>query len=592
MPTPDNAPSPTGAAQWLDAVRAPLPASRRIYQYSATRADLRVPMREITLSTGERLAVYDTTGPYGEPLCTIDLQHGLPALRADWIAERGSESYEGRTARASDDGGVNGRVRLAAAALQRRPRRLTRGATQLACARRGITTPEMEFAALRESGARAARESITPEFVRRESAAGHAVLPASCNHPEAEPMLIGRAFRVKVNANIGNSTLGSGIEEEVQKLLWALRWGADTIMDLSTGRNIHTTRDWLLRNSPVPIGTVPIYQVLEKAGGVPEELTWSIFRDTLIEQAEQGVDYFTIHAGVLRAHAALAAPRITGIVSRGGAIMARWCEARRSENFLYTHFDDICHILAAYDIAISLGDGLRPGCTADANDAAQMAELRTLGELAQRAQSHGVQAMVEGPGHVPLHLIEANMRAEEEHCHCAPFYTLGPLVTDIAAGHDHIASAIGAAMIAWQGTAMLCYVTPKEHLGLPGLEDVRAGLIAYRIAAHAADLARGLPEARERDDAMSRARAQFRWRDQFALALDPETAQRFHDETLPAEAAKDAHFCSMCGPKFCSMRIAQGTCEDAAAQRLIPIAAAAAGGGATSSSTPTKGVAP
>lgn len=549
-PAPDNAS--------LAALRAPFPASRRTYT-EGTQPGVRVPVREIQLSTGECISVDDTTGAYGDPAAPIDLQRGLPALRADWIAARSSAIPD--APRPAAHGGD---------ALQRPPRRLHAGQTQLALARRGIVTPEMEWAALRERGSSHPRAEVTPEFVRGEIAAGRAILPVSVNHPEAEPMLIGRAFRVKVNANIGTSALGSGIEEEVEKLLWALRWGADTVMDLSTGKHIHATRDWILRNSPVPIGTVPLYQALEKAGGVAEQLTWEVFRDTLIEQAHQGVDYFTIHAGLRLPFVPLTAQRITGIVSRGGAIMASWCVAHHEESFLYTHFDEICELLAAYDIAISLGDGLRPGCTADANDEAQMAELRTLGELAERAWAHGVQVMIEGPGHVPLHLIEENMRAEERHCHHAPFYTLGPLVTDIAAGHDHIASAIGAAMIAWQGTAMLCYVTPKEHLGLPDREDVRAGLTAYRIAAHAADLAKGLPGAHARDDAMSRARFEFRWRDQFALALDPDTAQRFHDATLPKEAAKSAHFCSMCGPRFCSMRISQQVRDFAAARGISP----------------------
>jgi phosphomethylpyrimidine synthase len=580
--------APDRLERLLQLTREPLPASRKIY-VTGSRPDLRVPMREIALSNGERVTVYDTSGPYTDEEAAIDIRQGLPALRARWIAQRGdTEPYDGRALQAQDDGARTAEgealaaLRAAASGLRRQPRRARAGAnvTQLHYARRGIVTPEMEFVAIRENQRRewaqayladAEREArlrgqplgarwpevITPEFVREEVARGRAIIPANINHPELEPMAIGRNFLVKVNANIGNSAVTSSIEEEVEKLVWATRWGADTVMDLSTGRHIHTTRDWIIRNSPVPIGTVPIYQALEKVGGVAEDLSWEIFRDTLIEQAEQGVDYFTIHAGVRLAYIPLTARRMTGIVSRGGSILAKWCMAHHRENFLYTHFEEICEIMKAYDVSFSLGDGLRPGSQADANDEAQFAELRTLGELTQIAWKHDVQVMIEGPGHVPLHLVQANMQEQLRHCHEAPFYTLGPLVTDIAPGYDHIASAIGAALIAWQGTAMLCYVTPKEHLGLPDREDVKAGLMAYKIAAHAADLAKGHPGARARDDALSRARFEFRWADQFALALDPHTAQQFHDETLPKDTAKVAHFCSMCGPRFCSMKITQ-----------------------------------
>lgn len=521
-------------------------------------------MREISLqpSTGSfgqqenpPVRVYDTSGPYTDPAYTVDIRKGLPLLRRSWILERGdTEEYEGRKVQPKDNGLQEEDPRAnreVFPGLQRRPLRAKQGrnVTQMHYAKKGIITPEMEFIAI--------REQMDPEFVRQEVAAGRAIIPANINHPELEPMIIGRNFHVKINANIGNSAIGSSIEEEVEKMTWATRWGADTIMDLSTGKNIHTTREWIIRNSPVPVGTVPIYQALEKVGGVAEELNWEIFRDTLIEQAEQGVDYFTIHAGVLLRYVPLTAKRVTGIVSRGGSIMAAWCLAHHQENFLYTHFEEICEIMKAYDICFSLGDGLRPGSIADANDEAQFAELETLGELTKIAWKHDVQVMIEGPGHVPMHMIRENMDRQLEVCHEAPFYTLGPLTTDIAPGYDHITSAIGAAMIGWYGTAMLCYVTPKEHLGLPNKNDVREGVIAYKIAAHAADLAKGHPGAQIRDNALSKARFEFRWQDQFNLSLDPERAMEYHDETLPAEAAKTAHFCSMCGPKFCSMRITQ-----------------------------------
>ena len=585
----------------------PFPASRKVFVHGE-RPGVRVPMREIALENGERISVCDTSGPYTDPDVAIDVTRGLPPLRAGWLSARGGTEPQPARARSPlDDGRRPDDARLAAlhaeaAGLQRTPLRAKGGAnvTQMHYARRGIVTPEMEFVALRENGRRewtreyladAAREArlapyawgaqmpqaITPEFVRDEVARGRAIIPANINHPELEPTIIGRHFRVKVNANIGNSAVASSIEEEVEKLVWATRWGADTVMDLSTGRDIHTTRDWIIRNSPVPIGTVPLYQALEKVGGVAEDLSWEVFRDTLIEQAEQGVDYFTIHAGVRLAFIHLTAARRTGIVSRGGAILAKWCIAHHRENFLHTHFEEMCEIMKAYDVSFSLGDGLRPGCAADANDEAQFAELRTLGELTQIAWRHDVQTMIEGPGHVPLHLIQANMVEQLRHCHEAPFYTLGPLTIDIAAGHDHIASAIGAAMIGWMGTAMLCYVTPKEHLGLPDRDDVKQGLIAYRIAAHAANVAKGHPGARAHDDAMSRARFEFRWNDQFALALDPDTARRFHDATLPKESARHAHFCSMCGPKFCSMKITQDVRDYAAAQGLDTHAALAHG---------------
>jgi phosphomethylpyrimidine synthase len=591
-------------ASLLTLTREPFPASSKS-TIAGSRPDLRVPVREVLLTNGERVSLYDTSGPYTDPAADIDVRRGLPGVRDAWIAEReDTERYEGRLHLAIDDGATHAdrdaqriaELRAGAAALQRTPRRARSGAnvTQMHYARRGIVTPEMEYVALRENGRRewmaeyladAAREKrlagnpmgaripkiITPEFVRDEVARGRAIIPANINHPEVEPMAIGRNFKVKINANIGNSAVTSSIEEEVEKLVWAIRWGADNVMDLSTGRNIHTTRDWIVRNSPVPIGTVPIYQALEKVGGVAEDLTWEIYRDTLIEQAEQGVDYFTIHAGLRLPFIHLTADRRTGIVSRGGSIMAKWCIAHHKESFLYTHFEDICEIMKAYDVSFSLGDGLRPGCASDANDEAQFAELRTLGELTQIAWKHDVQTMIEGPGHVPMHLIQANMDEQLKHCHEAPFYTLGPLTIDIAPGYDHIASAIGAAMIGWAGTAMLCYVTPKEHLGLPDRDDVKQGIIAYKIAAHAADVAKGHPGARARDDALSKARFEFRWQDQFNLGLDPDTAREFHDETLPKDSSKVAHFCSMCGPKFCSMKITQEV-RDYAAQRGIDAA--------------------
>ncbi|MET7639312.1 phosphomethylpyrimidine synthase ThiC [Streptomyces sp. NPDC005438] len=526
---------------------------------SGSRPDLRVPVRRVHLSDGRDVTLYDTSGPYTDPLVTTDVRRGLHPLRAHWIVARGdTEEYVGRSPRPEDDGirhtSPRGGLRDLDAVFPGRPRqprraRDGRAVTQLAYARRGEITPEMEFVAL--------RENLDPAVVRDEIAAGRAVLPANVNHPETEPMVIGRNFLVKVNANIGNSAVTSSIEEEVEKMTWATRWGADTVMDLSTGRNIHTTREWVLRNSPVPIGTVPLYQALEKVDGRAEELSWEVYRDTVIEQCEQGVDYMTVHAGVLLRYVPLTAGRRTGIVSRGGSIMAAWCLAHHRESFLYTHFEELCEILRAYDVTFSLGDGLRPGSVADANDEAQFAELRTLGELNRIARSHEVQTMIEGPGHVPLHRIRENVELQQEICDEAPFYTLGPLTTDIAPGYDHITSAIGAAVIGWWGTAMLCYVTPKEHLGLPDRDDVKTGVITYRIAAHAADLAKGHPGAREWDDALSEARFDFRWEDQFHLSLDPDTARSFHDQTLPAEPAKTAHFCSMCGPRFCSMRISR-----------------------------------
>ena len=567
----------------------PMPGSRKIY-VEGSRPDIRVAMREIDLeaSSGEPpVRVYDCSGPFTDPALTVDITKGVPAIRAQWILERGDvEHYEGRAHRPEDDGLKAGET-ISVPVFDRAGRRPLRAKpgmapTQLAYARAGIVTPEMEYVAIRENMKRAELKAagvirdadglplrdgedfgadipdeVTPEFVRSEIARGRAVLPANVNHPEAEPMIIGRNFLVKINANIGNSAVASSVEEEVEKMVWATRWGADTVMDLSTGRHIHATREWIIRNSPVPIGTVPIYQALEKVDGKAEDLTWEIFRDTLIEQAEQGVDYFTIHAGVRLAYIPLTAKRVTGIVSRGGSIMAKWCLAHHKENFLYTHFEDICELLKAYDVGFSLGDGLRPGSIADANDAAQFGELETLGELTKVAWAHDCQVMIEGPGHVPMHKIKQNVEKQLKLCGEAPFYTLGPLVTDIAPGYDHITSAIGAAMIGWFGTAMLCYVTPKEHLGLPDKQDVREGVVTYKLAAHAADLAKGHPAARERDDALSRARFEFRWKDQFNLSLDPEKAQDFHDQHLPAEGAKLAHFCSMCGPKFCSMKISQ-----------------------------------
>ncbi|TCP22698.1 hydroxymethylpyrimidine synthase [Scopulibacillus darangshiensis] len=537
--------------------------SKKVY-VQGSREDLKVPMREIKLSPtsgsfGEEenapVRVYDTSGPYTDPDYTVDIRKGLPELGKEWKVNRDDvEVYQGRDNKPEDNGYKPGDDRTNAGefpGLKRQPLRAKKGknVTQLHYARKGIITPEMAFIAI--------RENVSPEFVRDEVAKGRAIIPANINHPECEPMIIGRHFHVKINANIGNSAVTSSIEQEVEKMTWATRWGADTMMDLSTGKNIHKTREWIIRNSPVPVGTVPIYQALEKVNGIAEDLTWEIYRDTLIEQAEQGVDYFTIHAGVLLRYVPLTAKRVTGIVSRGGSIMAQWCLHHHKENFLYTHFEDICDIMKAYDISFSLGDGLRPGSIADSNDEAQFAELEALGELTKIAWKHDVQVMIEGPGHVPMHLIKENVDKQMEICNEAPFYTLGPLTTDIAPGYDHITSAIGAAMIGWFGTAMLCYVTPKEHLGLPNKEDVREGVITYKIAAHAADLAKGHPGAQKRDDALSKARFEFRWRDQFNLSLDPEKALEYHDETLPAEGAKTAHFCSMCGPKFCSMRISQ-----------------------------------
>lgn len=534
--------------------------SKKVY-VEGSSSDIQVPMREIALSPttgsfGEEenvpVRVYDTSGPYTDPDVTINIQEGLKPLRQKWITERGDvEEYEGRTIKPEDNGYKKANPNISYPELKRKPLRANAGqnVTQMHYAKKGIITPEMEFIAI--------REHVAPEFVRDEVASGRAIIPSNINHPESEPMIIGRNFHVKINANIGNSAVTSSIEEEVEKMTWAIRWGADTMMDLSTGKDIHTTREWIIRNCPVPVGTVPIYQALEKVNGVAEDLTWEIYRDTLIEQAEQGVDYFTIHAGVLLRYVPLTAKRTTGIVSRGGAIMAQWCLAHHQESFLYTHFEEICEIMKTYDIAFSLGDGLRPGSIADANDEAQFAELETLGELTQIAWKHDVQVMIEGPGHVPMHKIKENVDKQMDICKEAPFYTLGPLTTDIAPGYDHITSAIGAAMIGWYGTAMLCYVTPKEHLGLPNRDDVREGVITYKIAAHAADLAKGHPGAQIRDDALSKARFEFRWRDQFNLSLDPERALEYHDETLPAEGAKTAHFCSMCGPKFCSMRISQ-----------------------------------
>ncbi len=604
-----------------DAAIAPLPNSRKIY-VEGSRPDIRVPMREIRQSDtpatfgaepNPPIFVYDCSGPYTDPQAKIDIRAGLPALRQAWIEARGDTEV------LADLSSAYGRMRAADRRLDalrfpglyRKPRRAKSGAnvTQMHYARRGIITPEMEFVAIRENmnrrayleslratgpnGEKMARlltrqhpgqrfgaaipEEITPEFVRAELARGRAIIPANINHPESEPMIIGRNFLTKINANIGNSALGSSIAEEVDKMTWAIRWGGDTVMDLSTGKNIHETREWIIRNSPVPIGTVPIYQALEKVDGKAEELTWEIFRDTLIEQAEQGVDYFTIHAGVLLRYIPMTAERLTGIVSRGGSIMAKWCLAHHQENFLYTHFEDICEIMKAYDVAFSLGDGLRPGSIFDANDEAQLAELKTLGELTQIAWKHDVQVMIEGPGHVPMQLIKENMDKELEWCSEAPFYTLGPLTTDIAHGYDHITSAIGAAQIGWYGTAMLCYVTPKEHLGLPNKNDVKEGIITYKLAAHAADLAKGHPGAQIRDNALSKARFEFRWEDQFNLGLDPDKAREFHDETLPKESAKVAHFCSMCGPHFCSMKITQDVREFAARNGIDEQAALAQG---------------
>ncbi len=599
------------ATQLGEDITRPYPNSRKVY-LQGSRPDLQVPLREISqyptptelgAENNPPIPVYDCSGPYTDPHTPIDLLKGLAPARATWIEERGD------TERLTGPTSEYGRIRTtdpATAHLRfeyiRPPRRAKSGAcvTQMHYARRGLITPEMEYVALRESMrlqelradpryqrllrqhpgdsfSAAIPDTFTPEFVRDEIARGRAILPANINHPELEPMIIGRNFRVKINGNLGNSALGSSVVEEVEKMVWSLRWGADTIMDLSTGKHIHETREWLIRNAPTPIGTVPIYQALEKVDGKPEALTWEIFRDTLIEQAEQGVDYFTIHAGVLLRYVPLTADRVTGIVSRGGSILAKWCLAHHQENFLYTHFDEICEIMQAYDVSFSLGDGLRPGSLADANDAAQFAELETLGELTKKAWAHDVQVMIEGPGHVPMQMIKANMDKELDDCFEAPFYTLGPLTTDIAPGYDHITSAIGAAQIGWYGTAMLCYVTPKEHLGLPDKQDVREGIIAYRIAAHAADLAKGHPGAQLRDNALSKARFEFRWDDQFNLGLDPERAREYHDATLPKESAKVAHFCSMCGPHFCSMKITQDV-RDYATQHGIAAGAALATG--------------
>ncbi|MBS0488169.1 MAG: phosphomethylpyrimidine synthase ThiC [Proteobacteria bacterium] len=594
-------------AELSESVTRPIPGSRKIH-IAGARADIRVPMREIALADTPSMfgaeknapfAVYDTSGPYTDPDYRVDLSAGLPALRARWIAERGdSEALRDFTSPFTRRHAVARELDDVRFPNIPKPHRAKSGAniSQMHYARRGIVTPEMEYIAIRENQKiDAIREAhllkqhpgqscgasipkfITPEFVRDEVARGRAIIPNNINHPESEPMIIGRNFLVKINANIGNSAVSSSIAEEVEKMVWAIRWGADTVMDLSTGKHIHETREWIIRNSPVPIGTVPIYQALEKVGGVAEDLTWELFRDTLIEQAEQGVDYFTIHAGVRLPFVPLTARRVTGIVSRGGSIMAKWCLSHHKESFLYERFEDICEIMKAYDVAFSLGDGLRPGSIADANDAAQFAELDTLGELTQIAWKHDVQTMIEGPGHVPMHLIKENMDRQLEKCGEAPFYTLGPLTTDIAPGYDHITSAIGAAMIGWYGTAMLCYVTPKEHLGLPDKQDVRDGIVTYKIAAHAADLAKGHPGAQTRDNALSKARFEFRWEDQFNLGLDPEKAKEFHDETLPKDAHKTAHFCSMCGPKFCSMKITQDVRDYAAEHGLGDDAALAEG---------------
>lgn len=564
----------------------PLPGSKKIFVRSEDMPNVRVPMREIHLHPTANevpVRVYDTSGPYSDPDAEIDIYEGLPELRNQWIESRGDvERYEGREVRPEDNGNAGEKYLAPEFPVKKRPLRAKPGmnVTQLHYARKGIVTPEMEFVAVRENLGRKRQaemempegegfgaeipEYVTGEFVRSEIARGRAVLVNNVNHPESEPMIIGRNFLVKINANIGNSAVTSSISEEVDKMVWATRWGADTVMDLSTGRNIHNTREWIIRNSPVPIGTVPIYQALEKVDGIAEDLTWEVYRDTLIEQCEQGVDYFTIHAGVRLPFIHLTAKRVTGIVSRGGSIMAKWCLAHHKESFLYTHFEEICEILKQYDVAFSLGDGFRPGSIADANDEAQFAELETLGELTQIAWKHDVQVFIEGPGHVPMNKIKVNMEKQLEHCDEAPFYTLGPLTTDIAPGYDHITSAIGAAQIGWYGTAMLCYVTPKEHLGLPDRNDVKEGVITYKLAAHAADLAKGHPASQIRDDALSRARYEFRWEDQFNLSLDPERARDFHDQTLPKEAHKVAHFCSMCGPKFCSMKITAEVREYAA----------------------------
>ena len=619
-----------GKSKILKSVTKPFPNSSKVHVESPN-GKVRVAMREVTqaqtkdfqgnITQNPALRVYDTSGPYTDPAVKIDFRTGLKPIRSEWIEQRGdTENYSGREVQPRDNGYLTaGHAEFASQretkgqlqpfpGLKRAPRRATEGGnvTQMHYARQGIITPEMEYIATRETlgrhscgGQRAEKYAqtdlrhqhpgvgfgqrlnkhtvITPEFVREEVACGRAIIPANVNHPESEPMIIGRNFRVKINANIGNSAVASSIEEEVEKMTWAIRWGGDTVMDLSTGKNIHETREWIIRNSPVPIGTVPIYQALEKVGGRAEELTWDLYRDTLIEQAEQGVDYFTIHAGVLLRYVPMTARRMCGIVSRGGSILAKWCLAHHQENFLYTHFDEICEIMKAYDVSFSLGDGLRPGAGADANDEAQLAELATLGELTQVAWKHDCQVMIEGPGHVPMQLIQENMELELKQCAEAPFYTLGPLTTDIAPGYDHITSAIGAAMIGWFGCAMLCYVTPKEHLGLPNKDDVREGVIAYKVAAHAADLAKGFPGASERDNALSKARFEFRWEDQFNLGLDPEKARSFHDETLPQEGAKSAHFCSMCGPHFCSMKITEDVRKYAAEKGVAEAEAIKAG---------------
>ncbi|TCA43203.1 phosphomethylpyrimidine synthase ThiC [Rhizobium leguminosarum bv. viciae] len=579
----------------------PLPASAKVLKAGTIHPDIRVPMRQVAMhpTSGEPpVTVYDSSGPYTAEGAEIRIDAGLPRLRESWVLARGDvESYGGRIVRPEDNGFVSGDRLTPEFPVRSQPfkAKAGRAVTQLAYARAGIVTPEMEFIAIRENlGRQATKEAlirdgesfgahipdfVTPDFVRREVAEGRAIIPANINHPESEPMIIGRNFLVKINANIGNSAVTSSMAEEVEKMVWAIRWGADTVMDLSTGRNIHNIREWIIRNSPVPIGTVPLYQALEKVNGVAEDLTWEVYRDTLIEQAEQGVDYFTIHAGVRLAYIPLTVNRVTGIVSRGGSIMAKWCLHHHRESFLYEHFEEICDICRAYDVSFSLGDGLRPGSIADANDAAQFAELETLGELTKIAWAKDCQVMIEGPGHVPMHKIKENMDKQLAVCGEAPFYTLGPLTTDIAPGYDHITSGIGAAMIGWFGTAMLCYVTPKEHLGLPDRNDVKVGVITYKIAAHAADLAKGHPAARVRDDALSRARFEFRWEDQFNLSLDPETARSFHDETLPKEAHKVAHFCSMCGPKFCSMRISHDIRAEAQREGLQAMTAKYRDGG-------------
>ncbi len=598
MKKKDTAPKQDGIT------RKPFPNSQKIYVKGKIHPEIEVAMREITLNDtvdsmtkkrtpNEPVTVYDTSGPYTDPNKEINIHNGLERIREEWILNRGDvEELDAFTSEYCNERLNDASLDHLRFNLKHKPKRAKNGknVTQMHYAKQGIITPEMEYVAIRENqridemtrlskqhpgqdfGA-SIPEKITPEFVRDEIARGRAVIPSNINHPEAEPMILGRNFLVKINANIGNSATTSSIEEEVEKAVWACRWGADNIMDLSTGKNIHETREWIIRNSPVPVGTVPIYQALEKVNGVAEDLTWEIFRDTLIEQAEQGVDYFTIHAGVRLAYVPMTAKRITGIVSRGGSIMAKWCLAHHKESFLYTHFEEICEIMKAYDVAFSLGDGLRPGCIADANDEAQFAELETLGELTKIAWKHEVQCFIEGPGHVPMHMIKANMDKQLEACGEAPFYTLGPLTTDIAPGYDHITSGIGAAMIGWYGTAMLCYVTPKEHLGLPNKEDVRTGVVTYKLAAHAADLAKGHPGAQHRDDALSKARFEFRWEDQFNLSLDPELAREYHDETLPAEGAKIAHFCSMCGPKFCSMKITQEVRDYAANKELEEVKA-------------------